>query len=193
MISTDVDRVYAELQSIQVILTEHGSPSDVVAFETFAAKTLLLAAASYFEKTVIGLINEHMTAASLSSTVPYFLNKQALTRKYHTLFDWEKDNIKAFVKLFGTDFQQVTLSYLAEEQGGLAAAAFMQVGSLRNLLVHNNYANYDIGKNSGEIYTSYTQALKLLPLLRTAFQECLSLFAARVDTNGEDDSGEMLV
>ena len=84
--STEVERIYSELISIKAAV--EGSPSDLVAFEATAAKSLLLAAASYFEKAVCEIIKNHARSVWNSLALVSFLDKQALERKFHSFFDW---------------------------------------------------------------------------------------------------------
>jgi hypothetical protein len=102
--STEFGRIYCEILSLKKIVDQHGEPSDIVAFEALAAKCLLLAAASYYEKTVCGIIEKHAKDIGASEAFVEFINNQALSRMYHTLFDWEKSNINKFVRLFGGSF-----------------------------------------------------------------------------------------
>ncbi len=181
--STEVERIYCEISSLKKIIDEHGGPSDIVAFEALAAKCLLLAAASYYEKTVCGIIERHAKDIGASDAFVEFINNQALSRKYHTLFDWEKSNVNKFVRLFGGLFFKFMETKLACDDIKEAAREFMALGQGRNLLVHNNFAEYAMGLTSEDIKNKFDAALPLM----TFFAESLRAFeSSNSAPNGED-------
>ncbi len=65
--------------------------------------------------------------------------------------------------------EETVIDSLYEEQKKLkavdlseAVAAFLELGDLRNLLVHENFAAYLLEKTSEEIYKLYRQALRFV-------------------------------
>ncbi len=140
--STEVTRTYLELNSIKRVVLDHGMPSDIIAFEAMAAKCFLLAAASYFEKATCAVIRNHTERITGSLAIVSFLDKQALERKYHTLFDWKQSNINKFIRLFGNEFYNFVAPVLDRDKEKNAAIEFMTLGQMRNKLVHENFSEY---------------------------------------------------
>src|SRR5438105_109253 len=100
---SDVDRIYKELSAVRTLLREKGPPSDVVSFEELAAKTLLLCAASYFEREICSCLLRVARETGASAVFCTFIEKQALERKFHSMFDWKQPNANAFFGLFGQE------------------------------------------------------------------------------------------
>ena len=168
----EVERIMTELQSIEKILEKHAGPSDLDAFRDNSAKVLLLAAASYFERTVCETILRECKSKSNSVIVSEFVKTQALERRYHTLFDWDKSNANKFFKLFGrkyADWVKEKVSHSDEIRGQIKD--FLDVGQSRNKLVHNNYATFYLDNTYSEIWEKFEQALKFVEWLPLQFEE----------------------
>ncbi|NJO84754.1 MAG: hypothetical protein HC828_19630, partial [Blastochloris sp.] len=88
----EVERIYKELSSIEEIIAEKQSPSDLTAFQANSAKILLLASASYFERRICKDIQEYARELVKVDHIPEFIHNQGLSRKYHALFAWEVSN-----------------------------------------------------------------------------------------------------
>ena len=65
-------------------------------------KTLIIAAASYFEvrltETIVGLYDEADHGAEVLSV---FVRRQAIGRRFAQLFNWDSPNANSFYNLFG--------------------------------------------------------------------------------------------
>ena len=99
----EVARIHSELLALREIVVLAQSPSDLIAFDVLAAKSLLLAAASHFERQLCDGIETAAAETGAGAPIVNFISKQALKRKFHTLFDWEKTNINNFLGLFGPE------------------------------------------------------------------------------------------
>ena len=93
----EVERIYQELIALRTIIGKAESPSDQNAFEALAAKTLLLASASYFERLICENIADAARSSGTSDALIQFIVKQGLNRKYHALFNWRNNNINEFL------------------------------------------------------------------------------------------------
>lgn len=181
VMSNEVERIFSELVSIKEVIDKNGSPSDNVAFEPIATKTITLAAASYFEKAVCEILKKHAESMSNSTALVSFLDNQALNRKYHTFFDWKSTNINAFVRLFGNQFYVFMEPKLAEENIKNSIKEFIFIGQTRNELVHNNFSNYSIQLTLKDIKGKFDVALPLMAFLA----ESLSQFDAVVASEND--------
>jgi hypothetical protein len=159
---SDVDRIHGELSSLREIIQHTESLSDVNAFEALGSKTLLLAAASFFEKQVCEAILGCAKDTGTSEIFASFIEKQALERKFHSMFQWEATNINRFLALFGTECKKIMEKEIKEsEELSSAMNDFIYINSQRNLLVHNNFAAFNLDTAMDDIWLKFKSA-KLL-------------------------------
>jgi len=170
--SNEIERFYSEILSIKEILNNTSMPSDVVAFEAMAAKSLVLATGSYFEKAVRDLLITHIETMSSSVTLLSFLDKQALSRRFHTMFDWDRENINKFIRLFGKEFQEFVEPHLKKEKISSSIKEFIFICRMRNELVHNNFSEFPIEITFDEVKQKFDIALPLLEFLSQSLIQC---------------------
>ena len=89
-----------------------------------------------------------------------FVKNKAISRQYHTFFNWDLQNANAFFGLFGDSFK----TFMAEKtknDSNLAEAikAFVELGRERNRLVHQDFGIFSLEKTTEEIYKLYETAL----------------------------------
>lgn len=131
-------------------------------------KTILLAAASFFEKEITETVIEFAKSHSGNDDLIVSIIKQkAVSRQYHTYFNWEKSNANTFFGLFGEDFknrmaQKVKIDTKLDE----SIKAFLEIGNERNKMVHQNFAEVVIDKTAEEIYKLYQTALYFIDTIR---------------------------
>jgi hypothetical protein len=137
-------------------------------------KTLLLSAASYFEyritSDVLAFCEE---VAQGNSLVPSLVKNKAITRQYHTWFNWDANNANSFFKLFGDNFISHMSSIVsADSNMGKSIANFIEIGRERNRLVHQDFASFSMEKTAEEIFTSYASALMFVDFIPRALRDC---------------------
>jgi hypothetical protein len=170
MPSTVVDRLYREYRELLACLDAAGEPSLRSAAEETFTKSLLLAAASYFEYRVCGHIVQFVSEYSHSDMVSNLVRTKAISRQYHTFFNWEGANANTFFSLFGTEFRSyMDRRVAADEYLRSAIRSFIELGGERNRLVHQDFGSYSLEKTAEEIYAAYTQGL----LFVEALPDCL--------------------
>jgi hypothetical protein len=169
--TTPVDRLYEEAMAVIQVLKSTGEVSLEISASDQFRKALLLAAASFFEKkicdSVLDFVREQTSGSPL---IENFVRAKAIARQYHTLFDWDASNANKFFGLFGEDFkilmtQRVRQSTDIQE----AVKAFLEVGSERNKLVHQDYASFPLEKTLEEIYDLYKKAQTFADLFPMCF------------------------
>lgn len=166
MEETIVDRVYNENKDLLEYLVEKQEVSFQQDMDNKLKKILLVSAASFFETKVTELLIRFFgLKTDNSNEIVSFLKKKALDRQYHSLFDWDKNNINKFLGWFGEDFKKQAMEEIKEQELEFAARAFMRLGDLRNQLVHKNMATFFIEQTNEEIYDLYKQALRLIDYL----------------------------
>lgn len=174
--STELQRIYEEIRGIEQSLLDN--VSDLSAFRYLAAKSLLLAGASYFERRICDVILEHAKQKSVGQPLTAFIQGQALTRRYHQLFDWEKDNANKFFSTFGKEFRARAEIFAERDNMREPIKAFMSLGRIRNELVHENYANYNLDLTHDEVWMKILTALKFVSWLSELIDELDQALAA---------------
>ena len=124
-------------------------------------KSLCIAAASYFEDMVKKQILDFVRQASPGHRSVYELARIKITdRQYHTLFNWRADNASEFFGCFGEEFKRSMQQYVKDnEDYRKSIQEFMEIGRVRNSLVHQNFAQFSLEKTVEEIYDSYRTGL----------------------------------
>jgi HEPN superfamily RiboL-PSP-like protein len=169
-----IEHLFESSSGLAKFLAEAGEPSFYIAYTEQFRKTLLLSAASYFEVSVRDFIVEYVSEKSHSDArLVAFLKAKAVERQYHTYFNWDGNNANSFFGLFGAEFRELmTARVTADEDLKMAVRAFLELGKLRNELVHRDYANFPLDKTADDIFALYETArgfVRELPqLLRTA-------------------------
>ncbi|MFI6016134.1 HEPN domain-containing protein [Streptomyces sp. NPDC051287] len=155
-------------------------PSFHSTLQTMLPKVLLLAAASEFEHYVClhlrDYVRDHVTAPGIVSLV----DRKAISRQYHTYFDWPNKKAGPFWGLFGKDQKRVIEAEIStKEEIREGQSAFLEIGSVRNELVHSNYATFTLNKTLEEVYDLYRRGCVFIDELPRLL---------RIDADGTDRS-----
>src|SRR5690349_9056933 len=139
---TIIDRQFDSGTALVSYLTENREVTLSTEAENNFRKNLLLSVASYFEKEIVDILVEFAVEKSGDNLlVVSFIKTKALSRQYHTLFDWDVRNANKFFGLFGEEFKASTLKLVNADKTLIQSIKdFMELGSERNRLVHQNFA-----------------------------------------------------
>ena len=173
MPSTVVDRLHEQFAGLLSGLDGAGEVSlRSVADDNFR-KSLLLAAASYFERRLTEAVTSFVDDATKGNMlVAELVRNKAVSRQYHTWFDWDKNNATRFFALFGSDFRDVMKRRLAEDDElGESVRAFIELGRERNRLVHQDFGTFPLEKTTEEIHALYLRALHFVDAVPGALRE----------------------
>jgi hypothetical protein len=141
-------------------------PSFHASLQAMLPKILVLAAASEFEQQVCTHIRNYVTESSSGNRVSFLVERKAISRQYHTYFDWPKRKAGTFWALFGPEFKKaVESAIVAAESIKDGLGAFLEIGDVRNNLIHNNYADMTINYTLDEVYTLYRQGVNFVDSL----------------------------
>lgn len=154
---------------VSVLKSEHDAllnhllenePSLAVSTSQTLSKSLLLAGASELEDVIQRIILEYFEEVTSNNvTAVQFVRTKGLSRQYHTLFKWESTNANAFFGLFGPECKQRVAERIRADEGlAKAIRDFLQLGSLRNQLIHGNFAAFSLMQTADEIYALYISA-----------------------------------
>lgn len=160
MANTIIDRLHTEFSELIGFL----SAKKEIALHTVAAehlpKSLLLACASHFERSLTESIVEFTAeVTSDQHVIKWLVETRVVKRQYHTWFDWNTDNANQFFAMFGNDFKTYMKTLIRDDRDlDESIKAFLEIGRDRNRIVHSGFGNSDLGKTSEEIYNLYGSA-----------------------------------
>ncbi len=169
MESERIERQYQDSQELYNYLLGKGEISFATYIDNVYKKVLVLSAASYFESKISELISKYAAKASGSDKrIVKLIESKVIERQYHTLFDWKANNTNTFWKLFGEETKEsVRQKINGDEKLKTAEQCFIDLGRQRNLLVHENFAEFDVNITVEEIYKKYRQACNFISLIET--------------------------
>ena len=159
-----VRAIYQDNSQLLAYLQENQELSFANSVENILPKVLLLATASHLEHELQNLILEYFREITGNKECAVsFVERKAVTRQYHTYFQWESGNANAFFALFGDEFKSTVRELLTvDEELAAAIRDFVSIGALRNQLVHQNYAAFIMESTAEEIMRMYESALRFI-------------------------------
>lgn len=160
MESERIERQYKDEQELYQYLMSSNEISFASYIDNVYKKVLLLSAASFFETEISECVVEFARkAAKVDPRVSILVEKKAIARQYHTLFQWESKNTNSFWSLFGEDTKKKVRKIVDEsEKMKKAEDDFLEIGHRRNLLVHENFSEFDVNLTVEDIYKLYKSA-----------------------------------
>lgn len=167
-----VDTTFNRLAETILKLAEYEELSLVVSAEENGRKTILLSAASEYEHLLCETVRDLTRQISKESPqIVALVEKKAISRQYHTWFDWNNNSASPFYSLFGDDFS-TSMKELKKSDASFSDAhdAFLELGLLRNQLVHNNFATFHLEKTAAEIFERYKVGLGFIDRVKIEFQ-----------------------
>ncbi|WP_418309117.1 HEPN domain-containing protein [Phascolarctobacterium succinatutens] len=169
MESDRIERQYQDSKDLVAYLMGKGEVSFATYIDSVYKKVLVLSAASYFESVISNYISTYATRASgPDKRIVTLIENKVIERQYHTLFDWDAKNTNRFWSLFGENTKSKVREQLNSD-GYLKSTeqAFIELGRQRNLLVHENFAEYDVNTTVEEIYAKYKLACEFVSFIAT--------------------------
>lgn len=158
---TIVDTLYDDTKTLVDYLGQQNEVSMRAVADTALTKSLVLAAASFYEASIKDTIMDFAKERTGNTeALVEFLRNKALERQYHTYFQWDRRNANQFFSLFGSVFADHMRELVqASDDLQTSIAAFMELGELRNRLAHQNFAAFVVDKTAAEIYELHKLAV----------------------------------
>ncbi len=183
MKATIVERLHTQFLEIIGQIDEKEITLRLTAEENFR-KTLLLAAASYFEARITEALMDLVRNSTRGNhLVEEFVRNKAISRQYHSWFQWDAGNANSFFGLFGTGFKAFMKNRIKENEDiAHSIKAFLEIGSERNRLVHQNFGTFALEKDEDEIYNLYVKARPFVENISHVMMEFLKEEAENDDT-----------
>ena len=180
--SEEIELLNEEYMSIVGFLNESTQPSLSSDVNKSFKKIIVLSSASYFEHLIQGILIDFVTKETRNNLkAVHFFKKKAIGMQFHTYFNWgEKDNpdkpgksANSFFALFGDDFKKEVEAEIKNNPSlDKSMKAFIEIGHLRNILVHSNFAAYNLdNKTADEIYDLYKTGLPFVDYVRDKLTE----------------------
>lgn len=166
---------------VSILFEEHSSilehlrttePSFHASLEITLPKALLLAAASEYEARACQQLLQFIKTNSSDAKIAVLVDKKIVRRNYHTWFEWEKSNVNNFWAFFGDEFKE-KMKRAVQDDTELSDSikAFLEIGRLRNQLVHNDYASFTLEKTLEEIHLLYIRGNMFIDSLSKILDE----------------------
>lgn len=173
MENTVIDNLYSDSRDLVEYLNNKNEISLKNTAENIFRKTLVLSIGSFFEFWLVDIIKNYASKKTSNDNILVsFIENKALKRQYHTLFQWEKNNVNSFLRLFGLDFLESSKSEIEnDEYLQDSVNKFMEIGRLRNQLTHQNIADFPLNKTAEEIYQSYKIAINFVNFIQDKFNK----------------------
>lgn len=166
---TLIDSLYSDTTQLLALLNGTGDLSFVSFANSNLRKVLLLSAASWFEVRISAAVERFATVHSSGHPgIESLIKRKAVERQYHTYFEWKKEKPGPFYALFG-DACGGQLKRLVDGSDEMkdSLAAFLELGSLRNELVHENFAAFPFEKTAEEVHSLYVRAERFVVFVET--------------------------
>lgn len=173
-----VDRVHREFTELLGVLDANGEISLRASADDHFRKSLLLCAASNFERTLTESVVKFVEDRTNSdAAVVSLVKNKGVERQYHTWFDWDKRNANKFFSLFGDGFKlymQDKVKKSAELE--FYIRCFIEIGSERNRLVYQDFASFTMELTADDVYERYEGARKFVEAVPGLLREyCASV------------------
>lgn len=168
---TAIVAMFKEYESNYDLLLTSSHISIANDYKSQYSKVMLLSTASYFENKVIQIMLNILNPQTCLITRG-FMEKKALKRQYHTLFNWDQTNANQFFSLFGPEFKSFMGDKLESNLDlSKSISDFMTLGTMRNKLVHGNYATFQLTLTAEDIFNKFENAVKFVDSLIPLSQE----------------------
>jgi RiboL-PSP-HEPN len=166
-----IQSFFDEHSQLVSVLEGEANLSLRLAVDRHFQKILIVATASYCEDLVKDAILDFASHSSGKNIeIISLIKSKAIERQYHTLFDWTTNSSSGtnrFWSLFGENQKKKVAAAIKREPSIVAKAeAFIQVGQLRNLLVHGNFGAMNVDLTIGEIRLKSELALGYIAFMR---------------------------
>lgn len=170
-----VTSIRDQAEQVREFLIERSEASFATWVDDTYRKALLLACASSFESVLSNIVRDRFEKSFDIQNHPlaHFAICKGIKRQYHTWFDWDSGNANRFLALFGPDFKSYVSEQIKSDTSGLDAAIadFMELGRLRNQLVHDDFGSFQMPKTIEEIYSLFSSANVFVDRFRLMLDE----------------------
>jgi hypothetical protein len=166
-VPTIIDSLFADTTDLLALLNAQENLSLASFANATLRKVLLVSAASWFEVRISLAVERFSLVHSNGHPgIQSIIKRKAIDRQYHTYFEWTKGKPGPFYSLFG-EVCGNELKQLVNDNNELknALTAFLELGNLRNELVHGSFATFPFEKTAEEVHALYLRAERFVAFL----------------------------
>ncbi len=168
--ATKIDDLIERHEEIRAFLADKNEVSLLDYTDSEFRKVFVLSIASYFEHRIVRAVSD-LAASTNSKRVENLIRAKAISRQYHTYFDWNSNNANKFLGLFGREFRNEVSTEINEDTAlKEGCESFLWLGRTRNRLVHENLVNASVENTLQEIRESYARAASFVTYLSDRIQ-----------------------
>jgi hypothetical protein len=163
--ASQIDDLFEENNQLLSFLDSENEISFRSCFDDTFRKILLLSSASYFENKVLGIIEDFINKKANDEKIRSFIQSSKMKDRYFKLFDWRdrKPQNCDFLHAFGKDFYNSVKADLKDSPDlEMQIKAFLEIGDIRNNMVHENFAIFPMDKSPGDIYLLHQNAERFI-------------------------------
>lgn len=171
--SDKIDRLHKDFSDALIKIIDEGKePSLHTSISAVFSKYLLVAVASDFEKRLQNaVISFAKQSTQQNDMLVSLIEIKAVNRQYHTWFDWDSSNTNSFFRLFGKDFSEKMKRQVKDDEDLKSSiSTFLQIGKLRNDLVHEDFGGNNFQKTLDEVKKDYKKAKKFVDWFLTELE-----------------------
>ncbi len=168
-----VSELFKGAEELRIYLLENNEVSFLSFADENFRKLFVVASASALEaeicQTLLAFAHKNL---SEKHVLVHFIQRKAIERQYHTWFDWRSANVNSFLGLFGDNFKKFASNRISNDEILIASCrAFLELGLLRNRLVHDDFSSFTLEKTTHEIYKLFSSACTFAETLRIMLDE----------------------
>jgi hypothetical protein len=158
--TTIVDSIYREYQEVHNYLSASGEISHAQVVMDAFRRNLVVSAASLFEQLIKDAIMDFSNHRTGDDPAIACLVRIALVeRGFHQMFSWKDSSPNSFFAYFGDPLGSSMRKTCSDNpELKLAAKRFLELGELRNSMVHSNFAMFSFENTPEEAFAKYRQA-----------------------------------
>lgn len=156
--NTPIDKLFENFENLKAHLLCNKELDYFNIVENDFRKNLLISSASFLETNIQNIIIDFVDTNSNMKAILHFLKNKAIKRQYHTYFEWDGKNINSFLGLFGAEFSDKFKELIKAKSMESKVKSFLELGKLRNQLIHQNFIIYTLEKTSPEIKFLFDEA-----------------------------------
>ncbi|HVJ55414.1 MAG TPA: HEPN domain-containing protein [Aliidongia sp.] len=133
-------------------------------------RSLVIAIGSFFEGEISDIVRQlPFHHANGNAFLTSLIERKAVSRQYHTYFDWENSSANSFFSMFGAEYKAACQRKLNDEPSFKSAVqAFLSLGATRNQIAHKNYVSFNVDKTPEDIVKEFRQALTFVEYVRAS-------------------------
>jgi hypothetical protein len=147
-----LQRFCDESAELKKFLSDQGQLTLVRAAEDNSRKALILCAASLFEHRITEALLSYTERVSRSDgCITALVRIKAIKRQYHSFFEWETKKAGPFFALLGKPLGERLKTQCSVSPAKDELESFLELGYLRNCLVHQNFAEYVLDSTGDEV------------------------------------------